>query len=66
VFRTNPSAAVPRNIGMPESPDGYAAALYSTLHDLDCESWDWIAVERPPDAPEWAAILDRLRRACQR
>ena len=34
-----------------------------TLHRLDGEGLDWIAVERPPDTPEWAGVLDRLRRA---
>jgi L-threonylcarbamoyladenylate synthase len=34
-----------------------------------CIAWtpqhlDWIAVERPPDLPEWAGVLDRLRHAC--
>jgi len=63
VFRTKPAPAVARNVGMPATPDAYAAQLYSALHELDRESWDWIAVEQPPEAPEWAAILDRLRRA---
>jgi L-threonylcarbamoyladenylate synthase len=50
---------------MPEDPRAYAAVLYDTLHRLDSEGWDWIAVERPPDTPEWAGVLDRLRRAAQ-
>jgi L-threonylcarbamoyladenylate synthase len=48
---------------MPEQPETYAAKLYSVLHDLDREGYDWIAVELPPHAPEWAAIRDRLTRA---
>jgi len=48
---------------MPEQPEAYAAKLYSVLHDLDREAYDWIAVELPPHAPEWAAIRDRLTRA---
>ena len=48
---------------MPADPKSYAAALYETLHRLDAQSLDWIAVEPPPDTPEWAGILDRLRRA---
>jgi L-threonylcarbamoyladenylate synthase len=48
---------------MPPDPLGYAAALYETLHRLDAEHLDWIAVEQPPDLPEWAGVLDRLRRA---
>ncbi len=50
-------------IEMPADPLAYAAALYDTLHRLDAESHDWIAIERPPDTPEWAGVLDRLRRA---
>jgi L-threonylcarbamoyladenylate synthase len=48
---------------MPAEALAYAAALYETLHRLDAEGLDWIAVERPPDKPEWAGVLDRLRRA---
>lgn len=48
---------------MPAPPLEYAAALYDTLHRLDTQRLDWIAVERPPETPEWAGVLDRLRRA---
>jgi L-threonylcarbamoyladenylate synthase len=48
---------------MPAQPQAYAAALYETLHRLDTQALDWIAIEPPPDTPEWAGILDRLRRA---
>jgi L-threonylcarbamoyladenylate synthase len=48
---------------MPCEPLAYAAVLYQTLHRLDTQQLDWIAVEPPPDAPEWAGVLDRLRRA---
>jgi len=48
---------------MPEEPEAYAAKLYGTLHQLDNEGFDWIAVELPPDQPEWTAIRDRLLRA---
>ncbi len=48
---------------MPAEATAYAAVLYETLHSLDEQGLDWIAVERPPDAPEWAGVLDRLRRA---
>ncbi len=50
---------------MPEEPRAYAAALYETLHHLDTQDLDWIAVEVPPDTPEWAGVLDRLRRAAE-
>lgn len=52
-----------RSIRMPEQPDSYAAVLYDTLHQVDARGFDWIAVEQPPLAPEWAAIHDRLERA---
>ncbi len=48
---------------MPADPRQYAAALYATLHRCDEQGYDWIAVEEPPEGPEWAAIRDRLRRA---
>jgi len=48
---------------MPADPLAYAAALYDTLHRLDTQGFDWIAVERPPDTAEWAGVLDRLRHA---
>jgi len=48
---------------MPAEPAAYAAKLYAELHRLDADGLDWIAVERPPDGPEWAGVLDRLARA---
>jgi L-threonylcarbamoyladenylate synthase len=57
------NAGAAHKLRMPERPEDYAAKLYSTLHELDRESYDWIAVELPPDTPEWAAIRDRLTRA---
>lgn len=48
---------------MPADPRDYAAALYETLHRLDAQSLDWIGIEQPPETPEWAGVLDRLRRA---
>ncbi|MGQ9634731.1 MAG: L-threonylcarbamoyladenylate synthase [Bryobacteraceae bacterium] len=50
-------------VRMPDDAAHYAAVLYETLHRLDEEGWDWIAVEAPPEGPEWAAIADRLSRA---
>lgn len=51
------------NIRMPSTPGEYAARLYGTLHRLDREGWDLIAVERLPDSLDWAGIADRLTRA---
>jgi len=52
-----------RAIHMPDNAAAYAACLYSTLHELDGEGWDWIAVEDPSGGPEWDGVRDRLRRA---
>lgn len=59
-------AQAARLVRMPAAAREYAAALYQILHELDAEGWDWIAVEKPPAAPEWEPVLDRLRRAATR
>jgi len=51
---------------MPAEPHAYAAALYATLHQLDGQELDWIAVEHVPEEPGWAGIRDRLTRAATR
>jgi L-threonylcarbamoyladenylate synthase len=51
---------------MPADPREYAAVLYERLHQADEKGCDWIAIERPPDGEEWAAISDRLDRASAR
>jgi L-threonylcarbamoyladenylate synthase len=48
---------------MPADPAAYAECLYRTLYDLDLQGLDWIAIEEPPDTPEWAGVRDRLFRA---
>jgi L-threonylcarbamoyladenylate synthase len=47
------------------SPDagGYAHDLYANLRKLDATHSDVIVIERPPQHPEWFAVLDRLTRA---
>jgi len=57
----NAAASVRRR--MPEKPAEFAAEIYGTLHELDREGFDWIAVEMPPETEEWAAVRDRLVRA---
>jgi len=59
----NRSAGAACTIRMPDHPRAYAAVLYETLHQVDAQCLDWIAVEKPPLAPEWTAIHDRLKRA---
>jgi L-threonylcarbamoyladenylate synthase len=60
-FRRQTQAA--SMIRMPGDCHAYGAALYEALHQADAQGWDWIAVEKPPLGPEWAAIHDRLERA---
>jgi L-threonylcarbamoyladenylate synthase len=51
---------------MPAAPDAYARQLYAVLHELDAQSYDWIAIDLPPDEPAWMAVRDRLKRAIAR
>lgn len=62
VWYSRPAAAA-RQVQMPASAAAYAARLYEVLHSLDQEGWDWIAVELPPETPEWEGVRDRLLRA---
>ena len=48
---------------MPSDAAEYAVRLYGTLHQLDSQDYDWIAVEAPDNSPEWEAVCDRLQRA---
>jgi L-threonylcarbamoyladenylate synthase len=49
---------------MPRDPAGYAQKLYAALRELDSTQCEQILIEAPPDSAPWAAVLDRLRRAC--
>jgi len=53
-------------IPMPGDPAAYAANLYGSLKRLDDQGHDEIAVELPPDLPEWEAVRDRLKKAAAR
>lgn len=59
----NAGHAAAHAVHLPDDAREYAARLYETLHALDGEGYDWIAVEPVPDAAEWAAVRDRLNRA---
>ena len=48
---------------LPAAAAGYARGLYAALHAVDDAECDVACVELPPDAPEWAGVNDRLRRA---
>lgn len=51
---------------MPNDPAEYASRLYAALHSLDELGCHLILVERPPDAPAWLGVHDRLKRAAVR
>ncbi len=48
---------------MPQDAPAYAELFYGKLHELDQQAYDWIAIELPPDTPEWAGVRDRITRA---
>jgi L-threonylcarbamoyladenylate synthase len=58
-----PSRESVQTIQMPTAAADYAAALYEILHQADAGNYNWIAVDPPPNTPEWEAVHDRLRRA---
>ena len=62
-LQTSAQRGVAKLVVMPAKPEEYAAELYRTLHALDDESYDWIAVDAPDDTPAWEAVRDRLKRA---
>ena len=61
---SRPDERVDYWLRMPRDPAAYAQRLYAALRELDSAGCEAILVEAPPQAPEWAAVLDRLRRAC--
>lgn len=50
-------------VRMPVDATAYARKLYDVLHRFDELGCELILVEAVPETPEWAGILDRLRRA---
>lgn len=48
---------------VPRDAARYAHELYALLRELDGAGATLILVEAPPEAPEWAGVNDRLRRA---
>jgi len=61
---SRPDERVDYWLRMPREPEGYAQKLYAALRELDGAGCDLILVEAPPEGPEWAAVRDRLVRAC--
>jgi len=62
---SRPDERVDYWLRMPRDPHAYAQRLYAALRELDSAGCERILVEAPPDAPEWGAVRDRLRRACE-
>jgi L-threonylcarbamoyladenylate synthase len=58
-----PSRESVETIQMPAAAADYAASLYEILHQADAGNYNWIAVDPPPNTPEWEAVQDRLKRA---
>jgi L-threonylcarbamoyladenylate synthase len=61
---SRPDERVDYWLRMPRDPDVYAQKLYAVLRELDSAGCDEILIEAPPEAPEWTAVGDRLKRAC--
>jgi L-threonylcarbamoyladenylate synthase len=61
---SRPDERVDYWLRMPRDPQAYAQKLYAALRELDTAECQEILVEAPPEAPEWAAVRDRLLRAC--
>ena len=62
---SRPDERVDYWLRMPRDPQAYAQRLYAALRALDSAGCERILVEAPPEAPEWSAVRDRLRRACE-
>jgi L-threonylcarbamoyladenylate synthase len=60
---SRPDERVDYWLRMPRDPDAFAQRLYAALRELDAAGCEAILIEAPPDAPEWAAVRDRLKRA---
>jgi L-threonylcarbamoyladenylate synthase len=61
---SRPDERVDYWLRMPREPQAYAQKLYAALRELDSTQCELILVEAPPETPEWAAVRDRLARAC--
>jgi len=65
-YQHPPSRSGTAIVQMPSTPAEYAAALYDKLHQADAGGYNWIAVDAPPETPDWEAIRDRLGRAASK
>ncbi len=63
LIRLGGGARGSREASLPAEPAAYAQQLYAALQTADASGASEILIECPPDDEQWAAILDRLRRA---
>ncbi len=63
---SRPDERVDYWLRMPRDASGYAQRLYAALRELDSAGCETILIEAPPQTPDWAAVQDRLNRACNR
>jgi L-threonylcarbamoyladenylate synthase len=61
---SRPDERVDYWLRMPRDAASYAQRLYASLRELDSAGCEAILIEAPPETPEWAAVRDRLKRAC--
>jgi L-threonylcarbamoyladenylate synthase len=61
---SRPDERVDYWLRLPRDPQAYAQKLYAALREIDTAGCAEILIEAPPDSPEWAAVRDRLKRAC--
>ena len=61
---SRPDERVDYWLRMPREPAAYAHKLYAALRELDGAGCERILIEAPPQAAEWAAVRDRLQKAC--
>ena len=61
---SRPDERVDYWLRMPRKPGAYAQKLYAALRELDTAGCEQILVETPPDTADWAAVRDRLQKAC--
>jgi L-threonylcarbamoyladenylate synthase len=60
---SRPDERVDYWLRMPRDAQAYARKLYAALRELDSSGCEAILIEAPPEGADWAAVLDRLRRA---
>lgn len=65
-YRSAPPEGVTTALQLSQQPGDYARMFYAALHSLDQASLSHIVIETPPVDDAWAALHDRLRRACAR